>query len=246
MNTKRMFLYICLLSLSAISSSQGVQISPLKLEFDGRQLSITYDFNNSKESDQFYVWVEMEKKDGQSIKIRSVTGDVGDTRSGKNKKITWDPGNDSIFLDEEVSVEVKAERYEKSFNKGSMMLMSTLVPGLGQSKISNGKPYWLMGVASYGALAGGVIVNQSYKKTYDSYLIEEDPVKRSELLDKAQSQKDMAGVLIISGAAIWAANLIWVATIPNKYKPLKHAKLSLIQPAGPLKGTTLLSLKVNF
>ncbi|MBK7132756.1 MAG: hypothetical protein IPH69_08030 [Bacteroidales bacterium] len=209
-------------------------------------MQITYDFVNKSASDEFYVWVEMEKKNGQPLRVKALSGDIGKTKSGKDKKITWIPDKDSIFLDEEVLVEVKAEKYIKSFNKGSMMLLSTVVPGLGQSKISKGKPYWLAGVAAYGALAGGLVVNQSYVKSYDLYRTEEDPTKRRDLLDQAQSQKNLSGVLIVSGAAIWAANLFWVAAIPNKYQPLKHVNLSLDQSRGPIKGTTLLSVKVNF
>ena len=66
------------------------------------------------------------------------------------------------------------------------------MPGLGQTKISKGKPYWLTGVAAYGALAGGFIVHQSYLKTYDSYRVEEDPLKRKDLFDKTQKQMNIS------------------------------------------------------
>jgi hypothetical protein len=238
---------LCSIFLFNRGSSQGFQISPPQLDFDGRQLSIYYDFLNSKQSDQFYVWVEMEKKNGEPILMKGVSGDVGDKiKAGKNKQIKWIPENDSVFLNEMVSVEVKAERYEKSYNKSSMMLLSIVMPGLGQTKISNGKPYWLTGVAAYGALAGGIITHSSYIKSYTSYQTEEDPVKRKNLLDQSQTQMNISGALIITGAALWAANVIWVAMIPNRYQPLKHVKLTLDQPTGPFKGTTLLSLKLNF
>lgn len=243
---KKLSLFFLFLSFTVISFTQGFMITPLKLEFDGKQLLITYDFVNKSKSDQFYVWVEIEKKDGELLRTKALSGDIGKTSSGKDKKITWSPDKDSIFLDEEVSVEVKAEKYTKSFNKGSMILLSTVMPGLGQTRISKGKPYWLAGVAAYGALAGGFIVHQGYVKTYDSYRSEEDPTTRRDLMNKAQSQMNLSGVLLVSGAAIWVANLFWVAATPNKYQPLKHVNLSLDQSRGPIKGATLLSLKVNF
>jgi hypothetical protein len=246
MKIKKLSLIFLFLSFTVISFTQGFLISPLKMEFDGKQLQITYDFENKSKTDQFYVWVEMEKKSGESLHIKALSGDIGKTSSGKDKKIIWSPDRDSIFLNEEVSVEVKAEKYTKSFNKGSMMLLSTFLPGLGQTKISKGKPYWLAGVTAYGALAGGFIVHQSYVKTYDSYHSEEDPTTRRDLMNKAQSQLNLSGVLFVSGAAIWVANLVWVAATPNKYQPLKHVNLSLNQSRSPLKGATLLSLKVNF
>jgi hypothetical protein len=247
MKKQKLFLILPFLLLPYKSHSQGFLITPPKLEFNGKQLLISYDFINKNQADQFYVWVEMEKKNGESIPVKALSGDLGDNiKGGNNKKITWVPEKDNIFLDEEVFVEVKAEKYIKSFNKGSMMLVSTAFPGLGQTKISKGKPWWLTGVAAYGALAGGFIVHTSYIKTYDSYRIEEDPSKRSDLLTKAQKQMNTSGALIVSGAALWVANIFWVALTPNKYQPLQHVKLSLNQSTGPDKGTALLTLRLNF
>lgn len=247
MKTKKLFLILSFLFFSIQSYSQGFQITPPKLDFDGRQLTISYDFVDSRKADQFYVWVEMEKKNGELIKSKTVTGDVGDKiKAGNNKKIAWVPENDSIFLNEMVSVEVKAEKYIKSFNKGSMMLLSTAIPGLGQAKISKGRPWWLTGVATYGILAGGIIEYSKYLKTYDTYRTEEDPLKRSDLFNKTQKQMNISKVLIVSGVTLWAANIFWVALTPNKYKPLQHVKLSVDHSAVPLKGTTLLTLRLNF
>jgi len=245
--TQKHFLVLLYLFLPFISFSQGFLITPPKLEFDGRQLHISYDIINKSQTDQFYVWVEMEKKNGEPVGMKSISGDVGDNiKAGNNKQITWVPEKDSIFLNEEIFVEVKAEKYVKSFNKGSMMLLSTVVPGLGQTMISKGKPYWLTGVAAYGALAGGFIFHNKYLKTYDSYQIEEDPLIRDNLFNQAQKQMNISNALIISGAAIWVANVLWVAITPDKYKPFQHIKLTVDQSTGPYKGTTLLSLKLTF
>jgi hypothetical protein len=246
MGKQKLFLIIPLLLLPFKFYSQGFQITQLKLEFDGTQLMISYDVINKNQADQFYVWVEMEKKNGETIQLKALLGDVGNIKAGKNKKITWVPEKDSVILNEEVSVEVKAEKYIKSFNKGSAMLLSTVMPGLGQTKISKGKPWWLTGVVAYGALAGGFIAHKSYLKTYDSYRIEEDPLKRKDLFNQTQKQMNISSALIISGAALWAANILWVAVTPNKYKPLQHVKLSLDQSIGPDKGATLLTLRLNF
>jgi hypothetical protein len=242
-----LFTFSFFLSPCAAQDPESFQITPPKLDFDGRQLSISYDFVNSRQSDKFYVWVEMEKKNGEQIKPKSISGDIGGKiKAGEKKLITWVPGNDSVFLNEMVSVEVKAEKYVKSFHKGSMMLLSTVIPGLGQTKISNGKPFWLTAVAAYGALGGGFIVHNNYSTTYKSYLGEEDPSKRANLLTKAQNQLNTSNVLIISGAALWVANIFWVAVTPDRYKPLQHMQLSLDQSTGPFKGPGLLSLRFKF
>ena len=229
------FLVIIFLLLSDVLYSQDYQINLTKSEYIGKQLQISYDFSNTRESDLFYVWVEIEDKNGAPIRAKTFSGDIGDKiYGGTNKKITWIPEKDSIFLNEEVLIEVKAEKYVKAYNKSSMMLKSAVFPGWGQSKVSRGKPFWLTGVAAYGTLAGGLIVRNKSNNTYNSYLSEEDPVKRDELFNQAQKQSNISGALIVTGAAIWAANICWMAAMPNNYLPLKHVNLTLNQSNGPL------------
>ena len=244
---QKIFLSLFLLLSVSGAFSQGFQITPPRLDFDGRQLLISYDVLNSSDADQFYVWVEIEKKNGEKIKMKALSGDVGDKiKVGMNKKIYWTPETDSVIIDEDVSVEVKAEKYAKSFNKGSAILMSTVMPGLGQTKISKGKPFWITGVLAYGALAGGLVVHQSYVKTYDSYRSEVDPASRVSLRTKAQSQSNLSSALFISGAALWVGNLIWVAAIPNKYQPLKSVKLTMEKIPGSNDRTAFLSMHLTF
>ena len=247
MKKQKYFFILFFLILPFNLFSQGFLITPPKLEFDGTQLLISYDIINKNHADQFYVWVEMEMKNGETILMKTISGDVGhNIKAGKNKKIIWVPAKDSVFLNEEISVEIKVEKYNKSFNKGSAMLLSAAIPGLGQTKISKGKHWWLTGVAAYGALAGGFIIHKNYLKTYDSYRIEEDPLKRKDLFNQTQKQMNISSALILSGAALWAANIFWVALTPNKFQPLQHLKLEMGQLPGTDKKTTLLSMRLNF
>jgi hypothetical protein len=247
MKTQKLLLILSFLLSELVAFSQNPLIPPPKLVFDGNQLIISYDVIDRNKGDQFYVWVEVSKRNGEQIGSKALSGDVGDKiNTGLNKKIYWLPAQDSVIIDEEVFVEVKAEKYIKSFNKSAAMLSSVALPGLGQTKISKGKPYWFTGVAAYGAIAGGFIVHSSYVKTYNSYRSEENPTNRVSLLNKAQKQLNLSNALVISGAALWAANIVWVAAIPNKYKPLQHAKLSLNKSTIPGNGTTLLTMSLNF
>ena len=242
----RNFFILCFsLLLFENSLSQGFILSKPRLDYDGEQLRISYDLISVKKTDLFFVWVESEKVNGEYIRMKSLMGDVGESiPSGKNKQIYWTPDKDTVYLNEEVFIEVKAEKYLKSYNKASMMLMSTVFPGLGQAKVRS-RPCWLTGVVAYGALAGGIIANRSFTDTYNSYRIEEDPAKRSELLSLAQKQGNISDALLISGAGLWAANIVWMALIPNKYKPLKYAPLSFTQ-GGHDNKIAMLTLKFNF
>lgn len=244
---RKIFISLVVLFISSGLYAQDFSISSPKLSFDGSQLTISYDLLSGSASDKFFVWIEIEKTNGELLQIRSVSGDVGDNiNSGNSKKIIWHPEKDSLFLNESVLVAVKAEKYIKSFNKGSAILLSTVMPGLGQTRISRGKPWWLTGVSSYGLLTGGFITHKNYTNTFDSYRLEEDPVHRSELYGKAQKQLNLSNTLIISGAAIWAANLIWVTVIPNRYQSLKHLSLSVNKSSTPLKPSPLITMQINF
>jgi hypothetical protein len=185
------------------------------------------------------------KTTGEKIVPKSLTGDIGEKISGGNGKlIEWTPATDSVILDEEVEFEIKAEKYEKSFNRGKEMLLSAVLPGLGQTKIS-GKPWWLTGIVSYGMIAGGFVMRKQAEADYNKYLdISQDASARSKMYDQAQKKMDMAGTFIISGAAIWAANMIWISSVPNRYKVLKH--LSVKTESLDKSPYTMVSYKINF
>lgn len=140
MNSQKLILILSCLFLPFTSFSQGFQITPPKLDFDGRQLSISYDFVDNCQTDLFYVWVEMEKKNGETVRMRSISGDVGDNiKASKNKQITWIPEKDSIFHNEVVFVEVKAEKYlssEQLFNNFRIAVInnSNIKPQFGETK----------------------------------------------------------------------------------------------------------------
>lgn len=247
MNKPHLYIVILVLLFPFKSFCQGFLITRPILEFDGSQLMISYDILSNKEADQFYVWIEIERENEELIKIEALSGDVGDKIiEGKNKKIIWIPEKDSIFLNEEILVEVKAEKRVKSFNRGSMMLLSASFPGLGQTKISKGKPWWLAGVTFYGFLTAGIITHKSYLKTYNSYTIEEDVARRSDLFTQSQKELNISNTFLFTGATLWAANICWVALIPERFQPLLHAKLSLDQSSGPAKGATLLTFQLDF
>jgi hypothetical protein len=247
MKKQRLLLILFFLILVVKSFSQDVKLSQPRLEPDGNQLVIFYDIVSKDLSDQFYIWVEIKKSNGELIKANSISGDVGaNVKAGNNKKIIWSPEKDSVYLDDEVSVEVKAEKYIKSFNKGSMILKSMAFPGWGQTEISNGKPWWIAGIAVYGTLAGGIIYHKKYLDSYEAYKVQEDPVNRAGLLDQTQKYLNTSTVMLYTAASAWAVNVLWVALTPYKYQPLKNAKISFYPATNPSDGSLLMSLRLDF
>ena len=247
MKKQRLFLFLFFLFLFGKSSAQSYLLTPPRLVVYGNQLIIYYDLLAKNSNDKFYIWVEMEKTNGEKISAKAFSGDVGDNlKAGYNKKIIWTAEKDSIYLNEKLFVEVKAEKYNKSFNKGSMMLLSTVFPGWGQTKINKNKLWCLTGIAAYGTLAGSYLFHKSYLKSYASYKIEEDPIKRTDLLEQTQKQLNISTVVLYSAASAWALNILRVACTPNSYQPLKNVKFSLNSSPNPSNGGLLLSFRFDF
>jgi hypothetical protein len=246
MKKRRSFLFLLILFIVYKSSGQDFQITQLKLEFYGNQLHITYNIDSKNLSDKFRITVEINRQNGEPVQPKSITGEIGgNIKSGNNKRIIWDLEKDAIYLDEDISVELKCEKLSKPVSKGSLILMSTVLPGLGQTKMS-GKPWWLVGVASYGALAGGFIFHKSYLNTYDSYKDEKDPFVRADLQDQAQKKLNISNTLFVTAASLWVANIIWVAVTPNSNQPLKHVRVYIKPVIMPYNEGAIVSLRVDF
>ncbi len=247
MKKQRLYFFLIFLFLVNKSFPQGFLITAPKLVFDGTQLQIFYDIITKYPGDRFYTWVEIKKSNGEIIIAKNLSGDIGDNvKAGNNKKITWFPQQDSVYIDEEILVDIKAEKYVKSFNKGAMMLRSMVFPGWGQTKISKGKPWWLTGVAFYGTMTGSYFCYHKYQKTYESYRMEEDPVKRIDLKKETQQQLNYTTALICSGAALYAVNVFWVAVTPNRSQLLQNINLSLMPSKSSNNVIPLLSIRLDF
>ncbi len=212
----RLFFLLVFLPFLAYSQEQ-ITISKPTLELIGSKLIIEYDISNSDPSDFFIIWIEVSDSHGNKIAALSLSGDHGDDiRGGKNKSIIWDLEKDNILLNEQISIEVKAEKkavtasspektdseplpFEPKISRGDIIFSSMLFPGLGQTRNSGGKPYWIMGVAFYGCIAGSVYMNR---------------VDMEEGDDDAIDYGKISKALGYSAIGIWAINMIWAFAMP--------------------------------
>jgi hypothetical protein len=96
-------------TLPVLHGQPGLDISKPQISLKDGKVLIEYDLLNTTRSDKFTVRIELTGQDGQVIPARSLEGDLGDgVPGGINKKILWDIEADSIFLNEEIFVEVFA------------------------------------------------------------------------------------------------------------------------------------------
>ena len=133
----------------------------------------------------------------------------------------------------------------KPRTKGKAIIYSLLFPGAGQSYLARTASPVLLGLAAYGCLAGGYIMNTKSVGSYNDYLAEtNDLIKRKSLADDWTKQKQLSEILVVSAATIWAANLIWVVLMPDDTKRFNNINIqSFFDPNNKSSG---LKLALNF
>jgi hypothetical protein len=267
-----------LLILSLPAHAQPVtMITRPRLEMQEDRLIISYDIRNFSGEDEFRIWLEITNVSGNAINAGSVSGDIGQgIRGGDNKQIIWDIGRDGLELNEEIFVEVYAEKTNpppadkqgppaeeagmpaesgssaagKTLTKTNMVLSSVILPGLGQSKVKKRKTALIMGIAGYGCILGSFSMNRQAIKTYDDYKLSMDRDERNSLYEKSVNLDKGSEVLANTAAAIWVANIVWVMLMPDPSRQLADRPGSRnfsIQPVYDRHlNSTMISLSYRF
>ncbi|KPK85909.1 MAG: hypothetical protein AMS27_06220 [Bacteroides sp. SM23_62_1] len=274
---KYCFLLYLLIIPEILYSQTRITVTKPRLEATDESLVIEYDILNTGPSDIFVVWIEVTDAAGNKINAVSLTGDVGqEIKGGNNKIIIWNLGNDKILIDEDIFVEVKAEKIpekektaetetpeetktvkkeessveRKTISKSNMVLSSVVLPGWGQTKASKGKPYWLLGVAGYGCLAGSITLNRMASSAYQDYKESPDPDEFNAFYDKAIQRDKISKYMAYSGIGIWVADLVWVLATPTSSQKStasrEDRKLKIIPGFDPGSNSTTVSLTYKF
>jgi hypothetical protein len=198
--------------------SQKIKVQTKSIEEIDNKLVVKYDLAKSKTDQKFNISIEITGSNGYILQTKSLSGDIGKNISGGTKKqIVWDYNADGIVLNETINIEVLADPiFEESLtiesvSMGKALFLSTILPGLGMSKIEKGKPYWLMGCAAYGTLAYSYILNKKANENYDAYLTNTDKTLNDELLSDSQHQNKLSKTMAYTAIGIWSISLVWTA-----------------------------------
>ena len=101
---------LCTCSTLELMAQSTVEVSRPDLSLKENGISISYKLINSSESEEFTIRIEVSDSNGRIINAKSLSGDIGENiPGGLNKEIFWDIEADSIFLDEEIFVQVYAQ-----------------------------------------------------------------------------------------------------------------------------------------
>lgn len=210
-------LIICLFFSGYQLQAQNVKVETTNLEIVNNKLIIDYNFIKSKSTQRFNVWVEITKSTGEKINANSLSGDIGDNlQGGENKQIIWDYNKDGIILNDDINIEVFANITVLGPGMSKAMLLSTVFPGLGLTKLNPGKPYWIMGIVGYGLIGASVAMNKKAVQNYNDYLNTEDPNDSEDLYSRSEENDKISKICAYSAIGIWAGNLIWTAVKAKK------------------------------
>lgn len=266
-------LIIICFTASSVFSQSGAQVENIDFYAVGSNLTITYELSKAKKGEYFEVWVKITTDSGKEIVPIAMTGDVGkNVTGGDNKRIIWDIEADNVSIDEEISVEVFARslgvpktnedaattkedyaykeqpKVKGNVSVGKALLLSAVLPGLGNRYVKGKGAPWLIGVAGYGLIAGSIVMNNSAYNTYEDYKAETSDVsKRNEYYDNAKSKKTTSSVMAGAAIAIWVADLVWTglqASSANKKGGL--SKVSLNYQYEPMIGKPMIGLNYKF
>ena len=233
--------------------AQKVKIEVTNLEILNNKLNIDYKFIKSKSNQRYNVWVEITKSTGEKINAKALSGDVGDNiTGGENKQIIWDYNKNGIILDDEINVEVFADITVLGPGPGKAIFLSAILPGLGLTAMDKGKPYWIMGVAGYGLLAGSVYMNKTAEQEYKDYLDAKDTGEANDFYDSSKKYNQLSQTMAYAAIGVWAGSLIWTTlkAIGGNKSTMgsinKKQKLFLYGGINPYTKTSGFTLKYRF
>lgn len=267
----RLLIILCMVCFfTSLCGQQAIVVSEPVLSLKNGRVHIEFQLLNSSRSETFTVRAVITDQGGNSIQAKSLSGDLGKGVSGEgNKRIIWDIEADSIFLDEDIFVEIYAlpetpaiavippeeEVREKSssgkkLNRTALIAQSLAFPGLGLTRLNPGSPHWLRGVAGYGCLAGSIYFNRRAWSNYQDYLGSENPTNVDDLFNKAYNEKKTSGILAYTALGIWVLDLAWTiigtSGMNSDQLSMKQKKLSIGTTLEPVSNIPLIALRYKF
>ncbi len=208
---------VILASIVTSFAQTTAEVKNVDFSVSGDVVTISYDLISVKEGERYTISAILATSSGKSIKPKTVSGDIGNNISaGLKKKIIWDAKKDNVVLVEDAWIELSAVPFVPNTkltasdykDMGNALLLSTLLPGLGNSKLAGGNNAWLIGIAGYSCLAVGVSMTINSKTQYNQYKNAIETIDRNSLYNESKSSALTGKIFFISAGAIWICDLI--------------------------------------
>ena len=232
------FIYCCT-SFSQIIVDSKAKVNNVDFNLVNNELIITYDIINFKSKELFQVKVNILTESGKPVSARSFKGDFGENISGGQRKtITWNISKDIAFLEDQIYVEIEAinqnPRIIQPVTKGKAILLSTIYPGLGSSKITLKGYHLIKGLVAYGAIAGSFMYNEKSDQSFLDYHEAITSADRDKYFTTSQDQKQASKILLYTTGVVWLFDYITILATENR--SMKKGFKSQIVYFGPALG----------
>ena len=222
----------------------------IKLEIVAPEIDLTYITpDESKEEEDLAEIPADESKEEEDL----AEGHADESNQEKDltEKQTDEVTKEDISIEEEsqkvIEEPVVAAPKAKA---GKHILQSTIFPGWGLTKLSKGKPYWLIGVAGTGCIASSIYFNRKAYSNYHNYLDSDNKEKFDTYYENAKTQENISKACAIAAAAIWIADIAIVGIkASNMNKSFRKNSLSAFSFGSYIESNTdtpMLSLYFNF
>lgn len=214
---KRIFILTLLIISFFTARAQSPRLKILSVETDTNLSCIKVKYNlKGHHNFRYLAWLSYSNNGGHSFrKVRSVSGDIGDSIiPGKDKTVNWAFLKDNpYFTGKNIIFRIESQVMDRVATGGpENAWLSLLVPGLGDPKVRNGLNYGLITAATYGLLASGIIFNfhsQNLAHLYNTRVPNTEK-EHENLYVRAHDATVASQILLISGFAVWAADIIGV------------------------------------
>ena len=200
----------------------SAQIRNVDFQYNGKQVSISYDITNYSTSDVFYVAVEVFSKKKGKLKAMSFSGDMYGIQGGSGKKLFWELKKDGVFVDEEIYFRVKASVVPK-VSLGTAMAKSLVLPGWGKYDYSEGA-HWLWGVAAYGCVGSSFLMNRMAAANRENYMNATTKSEADGYYSQMKTQAYLSYALAGAAAVVWTVDIGGVIAKAGKRKKALRAK----------------------
>jgi len=213
--------------------------------YGGQQKVILWNMAADSISVSQNLYVEVVSKKLEAAPVPVPQSVISDSLQGKVVEDSTVKSDDETIVADKEASSVKAVPYKKN-----NVLLSAIVPGWGLTRLSNGKPYWLIGVAGFGCIATSVYFNRKAVASYDNYKESFDVNVYPDYFTEAEQQYLISNIFAYSAIAIWVIDLgVTVLRAKKVQKSLYTGNLSRVSIGSGYQGstrTTFLTMNYRF
>jgi len=195
-----------------VTSGYGQTIENVQVSVKDDKVIVDYDLVHTNAQAWYKISLRFQGQTGQTIKPKSVSGDIGYVKGGKNQTIIWDVDEDQDALFTKIKPVLKIEDQFQKLGGPEYAPLSILVPGLGAHFVEK-KKMWPLNVTRtvvvWGVTGFGVLQKFRSDNLYDDYLNAKEQSEIDRLYNKANKFHKQSYYLLRTGAVLWAADLIW-------------------------------------